>query len=146
MTITSAMRLSHTPTLTICLILTSPLPNATAFEGVATGSMKAEHTARVTTMVMNSGSIPTPMATAPMMGKNAAAVAVLLVSSVNAKPMMATAPRIRIVGSASRFVTCSPIHVEKPVAVKATERLKPPPNKRRRPHGISLAELHWSRA
>lgn len=33
------MMFSHTPALTICLMVTSPEPKATALEGVATGSM-----------------------------------------------------------------------------------------------------------
>src|SRR5699024_4863562 len=90
---TSDTILSHTPARTICLIVTSPDPNATAFDGVATGSMNAEHTANVTVIVMSSGSSPMPTATAPKIGRNAAAVAVFDVSSVSTTLTTATARR-----------------------------------------------------
>ncbi len=95
----------------------SPVAKATALEGVATGNIKAQLTAKVTTMVIKKGSIPSPMAIDPIMGKKAAAVAVLLVNSVNRIITIAVMVRIRIGGSSDNPETLSPTHALKPVAV-----------------------------
>ena len=97
---------------------TSPDPNATALDGVATGSIYAEQTARVIAIVMNTGSIPTPTATAPMIGRNAALVAVFDVSSVSTMPMIMTARMITIGGSAEGPRLDRRIHADSPVAVQ----------------------------
>src|SRR5699024_249609 len=130
---------SQTPARTICLMLISPDPKATAFDGVATGNMYAEQTAKVTAIVMNSGSIPTPNATAQTIGKKAAAVAVLEVSSVSTKLTTMTATMIIQDCNVLRPETCPPTHSLNPVWVNMADNDRPPPNSSSKPHGTSLA-------
>ena len=109
--------LSQIPARIMLLIGRSPVAKATALEGVATGNIKAQLTAKVTTMVIKKGSIPSPTAIEPIMGKKAAAVAVLLVSSVNRIMTIAVMARIKIGGRPDSPETLSPTQALKPVAV-----------------------------
>ena len=89
------------------------------------------------TAVMISGSIPTPVATEPMIGKKAAAVAVLLVSSVRPSPTTAATISTTSGGMSPKAATWLPTQTDRPVAVKAAERLSPPPKSSSSPQGMS---------
>ena len=122
-----------------------------AFGGVATGSMKAQVAAKATGMVSSRTLIspsvvrPTPTATPPMMGMKVAAVAVLEVISVRKRTRAATAATMSTMGRELSPLAISPIHRDKPEELKAEDKERPPPKRRRTSHGISLAVFQSSR-
>ena len=121
-----------------------PLPNITAFGGVATGSINAQLAAIVHGMAKKSGLTFMPIAKAINMGANVAIVAVLEFSSVKKIINVTKIIIRRKILYPSKNTEKLPIQLARPVILNAFESAMPPPTSNNTPHGILLAvsQLH----
>ena len=130
--------------MTIFLIDILPLPNITAFGGVATGSINAQLAAIVHGIAKKSGFTFMPIAKAMSIGANVAIVAVFEFNSVK-KIINATKIIIRIkILYPSKNKEKLPIQLARPVILNALESAIPPPTSNKTPHGIlfAVSQLH----